>query len=258
MSHAYSLIAPEYPKFQSEIMHFTSKLEQAVLIRRYKRFLADVKLPDGSTLTIHCPNSGSMRSCSEPGNLVCFSQSDNPKRKYPHTLEMIRVGDTWVGINTSRTNTIVAEAILKGEIAEIKGVDELKREVKTSEGSRLDIMLTAGNQKTYIEVKNCSLVEDGYAQFPDAVTARGTKHLNELIRLVQDGHNGIIFFLIQRLDADRFKPAAEIDRLYAATLHTAANRGVLVLAYQASVTPESINVIKRLPVILDKLPRISG
>ena len=232
-------------------MYFTSKLEQAVLIRRYKRFLADVRLPDGSTLTIHCPNSGSMRSCSEPGSLVCFSQSNNPKRKYPHTLEMIHVGATWVGINTSRTNTIVAEAILKGEIAEVIEFDELKREVKTSEGSRLDIMLTAGDHKTYIEVKNCSLVDDGYALFPDAVTARGTKHLNELIRLVKDGHTGIIFYLIQRLDADRFKPAADIDPLYAATLRTAANQGVLVIAYQAAVTPESINVVKRVPVILD-------
>lgn len=232
-------------------MYFTSKLEQAVLIRRYKRFLADVRLPDGSTLTIHCPNSGSMRSCSEPGSLVCFSQANNPKRKYPHTLEMIHVGANWIGINTSRTNAIVAEAILKGEIAEINEFDELKREVKTSEGSRLDIMLTAGDHKTYIEVKNCSLVDDGYALFPDAVTTRGTKHLNELIRLVKDGHTGIIFYLIQRLDADRFKPAVDIDPLYAATLRTAANQGVLILAYQAAVTPESINVIKRVPVILD-------
>ncbi|MBT8334419.1 MAG: DNA/RNA nuclease SfsA [Deltaproteobacteria bacterium] len=232
-------------------MYFTSKLEQAVLICRYKRFLADVRLTDGSTLTIHCPNSGSMRSCSEPGSLVYFSQSGNPKRKYPHTLEMILAGATWVGINTSRTNTIVAEAILNKEIAEIIEFDELKREVKTSEGSRLDIMLTAGAHKTYIEVKNCSLVDDGYALFPDAITARGTKHLNELIRLVKDGHTGIIFYLIQRLDADRFRPAADIDPLYAETLRTAANQGVLVIAYQAAVTPESINVVKRVPVILD-------
>lgn len=232
-------------------MYFTSKLEQAVLIRRYKRFLADVRLPDGSTLTIHCPNSGSMRSCSEPGSLVCFSQSSNPKRKYPHTLEMILVGATWVGINTSRTNTIVAEAILNKEIAEVIEFDELRREVKTSAGSRLDIMLTAADHKTYIEVKNCSLVDDGYALFPDAVTARGTKHLNELIRLVKDGHTGIIFYLIQRLDADRFKPAADIDPTYTETLRTATSQGVLVLAYQAAVTPESINVVKRLPVILD-------
>ena len=130
-----------------------------------------------------------------------------------------------MGINTSRTNTIVVEALLKGEIGEVKEFDELKREVKTSEGSRLDIMLTAGDHKTYIEVKNCSLGVDGYAQFPDAVTARGTKHLNELIRLVKDGHNGIIFYLIQRLDADRFKPAADIDPRYAATLHKAVNQG---------------------------------
>ena len=230
-------------------MKFPAKLQEAQLIRRYKRFLADVLLDDGSELTIHCPNSGSMLSCSEPGSRVCFSQSGNPKRKYPHTLEMVRTGENWVGVNTSLTNHIVAEALINGAITELAGFHSLKREVKTSDGSRLDIMLTKEEEKTFVEVKNCSLVENGFAMFPDAVTARGTKHLNELARLVSQGHRGAIFFLVQRTDARQFTPAAAIDPLYAETLAKVKDEGVMVLAYQAEVTPESIEVTGSLPVV---------
>jgi sugar fermentation stimulation protein A len=231
-------------------MRFSPMLQRATLLRRYKRFLADIRLPDGTELTIHCPNTGSMRSCSEPGSPVCFSTSDNPKRKYPHTLELVQSGDTWIGVNTSRTNAIVAEALMEGKISELQEFDELKREVKTSKGSRLDIMLQSGEEKTYIEIKNCSLVEQGCALFPDAVTARGTKHLNELARLAQQGNSAIIFYLIQRSDAERFAPAAAIDSLYAKTLSTVHEQGVKILAYQAEVQPESIEITRRLPVDL--------
>jgi sugar fermentation stimulation protein A len=231
-------------------MRFNSKLQHGFLIRRYKRFLADVRLPDNSELTIHCPNSGSMRTCSKPGSPVCFSKSDNPKRKYPHTLEMVQVGNTWIGVNTSRTNHIVAEGIESGTVAGLRPYDILKREVKTSVSSRLDILLESAGRKTYIEVKNCSLVENGCALFPDAVTARGTKHLNELARLAAEGHAGIIFYLVQRLDADRFEPAGAIDPLYAKTLRSVAKQGVQILAYQAAVTPESIEIVRQLPVDL--------
>lgn len=228
-------------------MQFSSILEEAILIRRYKRFLADVRLPDGQELTIHCPNSGSMRSCSEPGSPVMYSTSDNPKRKYPNTLEMIRVHDTWVGVNTSLTNGIVAEALEGGVIGEFTEFDSLKREVKTSEGNRLDIMLSSGDEQIYIEVKNCSLVEDNCALFPDAVTVRGTKHLNELARLVNLGHTGVIFYLVQHRGAKRFKPAAAIDPLYAKTLAAVHRQGVIILVYQAEVTPDSIQVTRALP-----------
>jgi sugar fermentation stimulation protein A len=231
-------------------MQFDPRLQRGLLIRRYKRFLADIRLPDGSEITIHCPNSGSMRSCSEPGSPVCYSTSNNPGRKYPHTLEMVQNDTTWIGVNTSRTNTIVAEAIEQGEIEGLQPFDTLRREVKSSEGSRLDIMLESAGRRTYIEVKNCSLVEDGCALFPDAVTARGTKHLNELARLVTEGHGGIIFYLVQRSDAECFKPAAGIDPLYAETLRSVAKRGVQVLAYQATVTPEAIEITRQLPVEL--------
>lgn len=232
-------------------MQFDIRLQHGFLIRRYKRFLADIRLPDKRELTVHCPNSGSMRSCSEPGSPVCFSVSDNPKRKYPHTLEMIQIGNTWVGVNTSRTNSIVVEGIETGAIKGLQPYTILRREVTTSKSSRLDIMLESISQKTYIEVKNCSLVEDDCARFPDAVTARGTKHLVELARLVAEGHKGVIFYLVQRLDAERFAPAATIDPLYTHTLRQASERGVQILAYQAAVSPESIEIVRELPVSLD-------
>lgn len=231
-------------------MTFDQILEQATLIKRYKRFLADIALADGSSLTIHCPNSGSMKSCADPGSPVCFSTSDNPKRKYPHTLEMVHDGKTWIGVNTSRTNTLVAEAIEQGRIKELKDFDNLRREIKTSDGSRLDLMLEQGSDRIYIEVKNCSLVVDGCAMFPDAVTSRGTKHLLELARLVDEGNRGIIFFLVQRQDGNCFSPAAEIDPLYASTLQSVHQKGVEILVYQARVTPKSIEVTTPLPVRL--------
>lgn len=163
---------------------------------------------------------------------------------------MVHNGSTWIGVNTSRTNAIVAEAIETGKIPELKDFKTLRREVKTSKDSRLDLMLEARGEKIYIEVKNCSLVEHGHAQFPDAVTARGTKHLNELARLVSLGNRGVIFYLVQRQDCACFAPAAHIDPLYAATLREAQRSGVQILVYQAAVTPRSIEVVGRLPVEL--------
>ena len=232
-------------------MHFPQPLQQGTLIKRYKRFLADIRLPNGNEITIHCPNSGSMRGCSQPGSPVCYSRSDNPKRKYPHTLEMVHNGTTWIGVNTFITNRIVAEAIEKRQIKELSTFDTIRNEIKTSEGSRLDLMLETGSQQTYIEVKNCSLAENGRALFPDAVTVRGTKHLRELERLVKGGNGGVIFFLVQRLDCDSFSPADTIDPVYSSTLAEVQRRGVRVLAYQAGVTPESIDIVGSLPVKLN-------
>lgn len=231
-------------------MQFTEPLKPATLIRRYKRFLADLCLPDGRTRTVHCPNSGSMKTCSEPGSPVYYSRSPNPGRTYPHTLEMVASEGTWVGINTGRSNTIVAEALLRGSITEIAPVESLKKEVRTSTGNRLDLVAVSNSVDTYIEVKNCTYVEDRCALFPDAVTARGTKHLQELTRLAQAGRRAVIFFLVQRLDADRFAPAGNIDPLYAETLSTAQAQGVEVLAYQAAVSPTAIDIVRPLPLDL--------
>lgn len=231
-------------------MQFDPPLQPATLVKRYKRFLADVITEQGNETTVHCPNSGSMRGCSTPGSKVMISTSPNLKRKYPQSLEMIQEGKTWIGVNTMLTNSIVAEAIQEGRIKELTNIDSLTREVKTSKASRLDILLERGDEKIYVEIKNCSLAEDGWAMFPDAVTSRGTKHLNELATLVEQGHQGVIFFCIQRTDCERFKPATHIDPLYAQTLTEVSQKGVQILAYQATVSPESIVIRKSIPCFL--------
>jgi len=231
-------------------MIFHPPLQTGTLIQRYKRFLADVKLADGSILTVHCPNTGSMRSCSTPGSQAAFSRSGNAARKYPHTLEMVCDHGIWVGVNTSRTNSLVVEAIENGRISEFRMARSIRREVTVSKESRLDLAVSHGGETTYVEIKNCSLVEDGCAMFPDAVTARGTKHLQELMAIAASGKGACILFLVQRLDAVRFAPAEEIDPLYSATLREAYSKGVKVLAYQAEVSPAGIEVIKALPCLL--------
>jgi sugar fermentation stimulation protein A len=231
-------------------MRFGQSLQKGILLKRYKRFLADVELVDKTRLTVHCPNTGSMRGCIDPGLDVLISRSDNPKRKYPHTLEMIRVGTTWVGINTSRTNHLVREAIENGLVAEFAQLDSIRAEVKVSDKSRLDFLLTSGREKIYLEVKNCTLAVERAAMFPDAVTARGTKHLYELLDLRRAGHRAAVFFCVQREDVDFFSPAAHIDPQYAAALTEVARQGVEVLAYRAELSPEEIKVIHRLEVQL--------
>jgi len=231
-------------------MKFEQTLVKATLIRRYKRFLADVQLADGTVLTVHCPNSGSMRGCVAEGSQVLLSRAENLKRKYTHTWEMVRVGEHWVGINTARTNHLVREAFGAGVVGEIGVVDEIRAEVKVSPHSRLDLLLRQGERLTYVEVKNCSLVEEGVAMFPDAVTARGTKHLEELAALRRAGFGAVIFFCVQRGDGDWFAPARHIDPLYAETLAKVAALGVTVLAYRAEVGPEELRVVAPLPVRL--------
>lgn len=231
-------------------MFFSPPLQHATLLKRYKRFLADVRLPDGKEITIHCPNSGSMTGCDAPGSAVCISQSDNPKRKYPHTFEMVQVNKTWVGINTSLTNSLVEEALRRGYIKELLTFDRLRREIKVSDHSRLDFLLEKEGEKIYIEVKNCTLARGDTALFPDAVTSRGTRHLQELIRLHQQGHQAALLFCVQRNDTSFFRPATDIDPLYAKTLRKAHDTGVKVLAYQAEVSPVAIQITRRLPVIL--------
>ncbi|AGF77367.1 sugar fermentation stimulation protein [Desulfocapsa sulfexigens DSM 10523] len=231
-------------------MQFETPLQSATLVKRYKRFLADVTTAEGRKIIVYCPNTGTMRSCSTPGSQVMLSTSPNLNRKYPQTLEMIRENDTWIGVNTGLTNTIVAEAIHEGRIKEFQNIDRITREIVTSKSSRLDLLLEQRDKKIYVEIKNCSLVEEGWAMFPDAVTTRGTKHLEELASLVKQGHQGVIFFCIQRSDADRFRPAAHIDPVYASTLAEVSNKGVQIIAYQAEVRPESISIRKAIPCFL--------
>ena len=233
-----------------EFMLFKQKLQTGILVRRYKRFLADIELVDESILTVHCPNSGSMLGCSEPGSPVMISRADNPARKYPHTLEMVQSDSVWVGVNTSLTNKLVREALEKGTVKDFGNIDSIIQEIKTSANTRLDFLLENKGKRIYMEVKNCSLAEDGAAMFPDAVTARGTKHLLELTALKQQGHMAAVLFCVQRGDADYFMPAQHIDPLYAETLNKVAEKGVKVLAYQADVSPEEITITRKLPVRL--------
>lgn len=228
-------------------MLFSTPLVQGTLIKRYKRFLADVKLNTGEIITAHCPNTGTMLSCSTPGSPVALSISDNPKRKYPHTLEMVMDSSTWVGVNTARTNALVKEAIESGQISEFAHPLTVKSEIKTSEHTRLDLQVISNSSSIFVEVKNCSLAISHCAMFPDAVTTRGTKHLHELIRLKKSGQQSCIFFLVQRMDADKFSPATDIDPTYSEALMEAAAAGVMVLAYQAEVTPDGIRVVRPLP-----------
>lgn len=231
-------------------MQFKQELQAGILIRRYKRFLADVELAGKRTVTVHCPNSGSMLGCSTPGSLVMISRSDNPKRKYPHTLEMVQAGSVWVGVNTALTNKLVREALENNVVQDLGSPDTIVSEVKTSEKTRLDFLLERDGKKIYMEVKNCSLAENGTAMFPDAVTVRGTKHLHELAALKQQGHEAVVFFCVQRQDAECFRPAGHIDPAYAETLVRVAEEGVMVLAYQADVSPGEITVARKLPVHL--------
>lgn len=228
-------------------MLFSTPLVHGTLIKRYKRFLADIQLESGEQITAHCPNTGTMLSCSAPGSPVALSISDNPNRKYPFTLEMVMDNSTWVGVNTAKTNTLVMEAIIGGQISEFKPPLTVKSEIKTSDHTRLDLQVNHGADATLIEVKNCSLAVDSCAMFPDAVTVRGTKHLHELTRLAKQGQRACIFFLIQRMDADRFSPASHIDPVYSKALQEAAAAGVMVLAYQAEVTPVKIQIARALP-----------
>ena len=232
------------------IMQFKQELQRGVLVRRYKRFLADIELGNGEILTVHCPNSGSMLGCSEPGSPVMISRSDNPSRKYPHTLEMVQADSVWVGVNTSLTNKLVREALENGTIKEFGSLEAISQEIKTSDNTRLDFLLEQQGRKIFMEAKNCSLAENRAAMFPDAITVRGTKHLQELASLKRQGNMAAVFFCVQRGDTDYFRPAHHIDPVYAETLAKVAAEGVMVLAYRAAVSPKGITIARKLPVKL--------
>ncbi len=225
-------------------------LVPGTLIKRYKRFLADVTLEDGSVVTVHCPNSGSMKGCATHGSPVFLSRSANPGRKYPFTWELVESDGFWAGINTALPNRLTREAIENGTIAELRGYDAIRPEVPYGEHSRIDLLLEGRAGRCFVEVKNVTLVEDGRALFPDAVTVRGQKHLNELMRVVREGDRGVIFFTVQRGDGNSVSPADGIDPEYGRLLRLALANGVEALAYRALVTPGEIRLTERLPVIV--------
>lgn len=235
-------------------MKYTPPLQSATLIRRYKRFLADVKMPTGETITVHTPNTGAMTGCAEPGSTVWLRDVDNPKRKYRFSWEMTKnLSGVMVGVHTGITNALVAEAIENGVADELQGYSRLRQEVKYGEeGSRIDLLLEQDEdgRDCYVEIKNVTTCdEQGYGFFPDAVSTRASKHLRELMSMVEKGQRAVIFFCVQREDVSRVRPADEIDAVYGETLRQAIAAGVEALAYRARVTPGEVVLEKALPVI---------
>ncbi len=238
-------------------MKFPSPLIKAVLVKRYKRFLADVELEDGSITTVHCPNPGSMMGLKEPGSIVWISKSGNPKRKLSHTLELINLTapvNTLVGINTNLANNIAEEAIVSGRFPQFGDFDQLRREVKYGENSRIDILLLSDKNghsfSTYVEVKSVTLQRhSGRHEFPDGVTQRGRKHLGELANVVQNGDRAIMLYLIQRDDGNRFSFARDIDPLYAKAFDAATAKGVEAFAIQCKINTKEIVADKMLKIV---------
>lgn len=231
-------------------MHLPATLYPGTLIRRYQRFLADVQLVSGEIVTAHCPNSGSMKGCAVPGSPVLLSLSDNPKRRLKYTWELVQANGLWIGLNTGLPNRLVREGIENGTVVELQGYDRIRGEVPYGGNSRIDLLLEGKQELCYVEVKNVTLVDGRVALFPDAVTARGQKHLRELMSVVRKGHRGVIFFVVQRGDGDSVAPADAIDPEYGRLLRQAVACGVEALAYRATVTPGEIALEHPLPLNL--------
>jgi sugar fermentation stimulation protein A len=219
------------------------------LIKRYKRFLAEIRLDDESEVTAHCTNSGSMKSCIENGAEVFLTPVNDPKRSTKFTWEMIKINGNWVGINTGNPNKLAYEAISEGKIPELTCYTKVTREVVFGD-SRFDIFAENESEKCFIEVKNVTLKEGKYALFPDSVTTRGQKHLKTLMDVKAAGMRAVMLYVIQRTDVEVFAPAKTIDPDYAKTLKLAVEAGVEVIAMQAKVTPEKIELTTKLPIEL--------
>ena len=222
---------------------------EAKFLRRYKRFFTDVELDDGTMITAHCPNTGSLLGCLEEGRRVVLRDSQNPERKLRYVFQAIRVGRTLVNVDTSLPNAAVFEAIGAGLIPELVGYDEARHEVAYGVNSRIDVFLRKKSGAIcYVEVKNTTYAIGDCAAFPDAPTERGLKHLAELTRMVEQGRRAVQFYFVSRNDVARFRPADEVDAEYGKALRKAFKAGVEVLAYSTNVEPRSLELAHRLPV----------
>ena len=232
-------------------MKLSPPLARGLLLRRYKRFLADITLESGEIITIHCPNTGSMKNCWAEETPCWYSDSGNPKRKYRHTLEITTTPEgALAGVNTGRANALVEEAIVSGVVQELQGYDSLRREVKYGEeNSRIDLLLSGEQGDCYVEVKNVTLAEGARGLFPDAVSARGAKHLRELQKLAEAGVRAMLFYCVQHSQIATVEAARDIDPAYAAALAEAVAAGVEVVAYRAELGPGEIRLVEPLPFI---------
>jgi sugar fermentation stimulation protein A len=230
-------------------MDFPQPLVRGTLVSRYKRFFADVVLPDGTALTAHCPNPGAMLGLNTPGLPVWLSKSDDPKRKLAHTLELVEVDGGIVGINTLHPNRLVAEALAADAIPEVAGYAIHRREVRYGANSRVDFLLEdPARPRAWLEVKNVHLRRQGsLAEFPDCVAARSLKHLKELTARVEAGDRAVMLFVVQRTDCDAFEACHDLDAAYARGLADAAAAGVEVLAYRCALSPERVVIADRIP-----------
>jgi sugar fermentation stimulation protein A len=239
-------------------MQLPQPLYPGRLIKRYKRFLADVRLDGGEEVTAHCPNPGGMLGLKDPGSRVWLSRSDNPKRKLAFTFELIETPGGLVGINTGYPNAIVAEAITAGAIPELAGYETLRREVKYGERSRIDILLEdPARGRCWVEVKNVHLKRDdgpspGAAEFPDAVTVRGARHLDEMSNQVRAGDRAVMVYLVQRMDCDRFCVAGDIDPNYRDALTRGMAAGVEAICHDTTITTDAVTLRQALPLDLGR------
>jgi len=230
---------------------FEHPLVPGTLIKRYKRFLADVEMDDGTVITAHCANTGSMSGCSTPGSRVHLSRSSNPKRKLAYSLELVEVEGSTVGVNTALPNRIVENALQRGVVPELAVYKGYRREVRYAEKSRIDLLLEQeGLPPCYVEVKNVTMEDQGKALFPDAVTERGKRHLNDMLAQVEQGDRAAMVYLIQRTDCTSFSPADEVDPHYGEALRRALKGGVMAFALVATPTTEGIQVTHQVPVSL--------
>jgi sugar fermentation stimulation protein A len=227
-------------------MQFPEPLSEARLLKRYKRFLADVRLGNGAQMTVHCANPGSMLGLNAPGARVFISDSHNPKRKLRHSLELMEADGTLVGVHTGRANGLAEEAILGGVIAPLGGYATLRREVKYGEASRVDFLLEdAARRPCFVEVKSVTLSrEKGLAEFPDSVSKRAAKHMDDLAAEVKNGARAVVLFVVQRSDCTHFSPAHDIDPAYAQALRQARKAGVEMLVYGCRVSPAEICITR--------------
>ncbi|MDP1617931.1 DNA/RNA nuclease SfsA [Phenylobacterium sp.] len=229
-------------------MDFPQPLKRGQLVQRYKRFLADIVLEDGTEITAHCPNPGAMLGLNMPGLPVWVSRSPDPKRKLAHTLELVEVDGGLVGINTMHPNRLVAEALAADAIPELTGYASHRREVKYGQASRIDFLLEAPDRpRCWLEVKNCHLRRAGtLAEFPDCVAARSTKHLRELVAMAAQGDRAVALFVVQRTDCDTFAACHDLDPAFAQGLSDAADQGVEVLIYGCDLTPDYVRIVRRM------------
>jgi sugar fermentation stimulation protein A len=227
---------------------FSAPLRRGRLLRRYKRFLADAELDSGESLTVHCPNPGSMLGLSDPGAEIWLSPAP-PGRKLPFGWELVRVGEHLVGINTMWPNRLAAEAIAAGRIEPLRGYETVRREIRYGVNSRIDLLLESPHRPPcYVEIKNVHLKRADGAEFPDCVTARGAKHLAELSAMVEAGNRAAMLYVVQRDDCEHFSLAEDIDPAYVAAFDRARRAGVEMLCYRCTVSPEAIAIATPLPI----------